>query len=83
MLKTHTPSITLAALLVLTLVCSMLTGNGLDRKRTHGLLLHTLGFALVLTATMYVIFDLDHPRVGLIRQDYVDQAMSDVLAGMK
>jgi hypothetical protein len=68
---------------VLTLVCSMLTGNGLARKRSRGLPLHTLGFALVLTATMYVILDLDHPRFGLIQLDYVDQALSDVLAGMR
>jgi hypothetical protein len=32
---------------------------------------------------MYVIFDLDHPRVGLIRLDYADQALFDVLAAMK
>src|SRR4051812_27384019 len=83
MLKTHTPPVVLAALVVLTLVCSMLTGNGLARKRTGGLRLQTLGFALVLTATMYVIVDLDHPRLGLIQLDYVDQALSDVLAGMK
>ena len=83
MLGTHTSPVVLAALLVLTLVCSMLTGNGLARKRSRGPPLHTLGFALVLTATMYVILDLDHPRFGLIQLDYVDQALSDVLAGMK
>lgn len=68
---------------MLTLVCSLLIGNGLARKRTYGVVLHTAGFALVLTVTMYVIFDLDHPRVGLIRLDYVDQALTDVLAGMR
>ena len=26
---------------------------------------------------------LDHPRVGLIRLDYADRALTDVLAGMK
>ena len=83
MLKTHTPPVVLAVLVVLTLVCSMLTGNGLARKRTRGLPLHAFGFALVLTATIYVIVDLDHPRFGLIQLDYVDQALADVLAGMK
>jgi hypothetical protein len=83
MLETHTPPVVLAVLVVLTLVSSVLTGDGLARRRTRGLPIHALGFALVLTATLYVTFDLDHPRVGLIRLDYVDQAFSDVLAGMK
>ena len=83
LLRTHTPLVVLAILLVLTLVCSLLLGDGLARKRTFGLRLHTIGFALVLTATVYVIFDLDHPRVGLIRLDYADQAMTAVLDGMK
>lgn len=83
MLETHTPPVVLAVLVVLTLVCSTLTGAGLAGKRSRGLPIHTFGFALVLTATLYVIFDLDHPRFGLIQLDYVDQALSDVLASMK
>jgi hypothetical protein len=83
MLKTHTPPIVLAALLVLALVCSLLIGKGLARKGAIAVVLHTVVFALVLTIIMYVIFDLDHPRVGLIRLDYADQALTEVLAGMK
>lgn len=82
-LKTHIPPIVVVALIVLTLACSLLIGTGLPPERTFGVLLHTFCFAFVVTATMYVIFDLDHPRVGLIRLDYVDQALFDVLAGMK
>ena len=82
-LKTHIPSIVLATLVVLTLVCSLLIGIGLPRERSFSVLLHTFCFAFVVTVTMYVIFDLDHPRVGLIRLDYADQAMLDVLANMK
>ncbi len=83
MLETHTPPVILAVLAMLTLVCTILVGNRLARKRTRGPAIHTLGFALVLTATLYVIFDLDHPRFGLIQLDYVDQALSSVLANMK
>src|SRR5271163_1554821 len=39
--------------------------------------------APVTTATIYVIVDLDYPRVGFIPLDFVDQALMDVLAGMK
>ena len=82
-LKTHTPPIVLGTLVVLTLICSLMIGDGLARRGTSSLALHTVGFALVLTVTLYVIFDLDHPRVGLIRLDYADEALTDVLAGMK
>jgi hypothetical protein len=68
---------------VLSGVCSILIGNRLARKGTRSLNLHTLGYALVLTATLYVIFDLDHPRFGLIQLDYVDQELANVLERMK
>lgn len=83
MLETKTPPVVLAVLVVLTLVCSILIGSGLARKRTRSVFVHTLGFALVLTVTLYVIFDLDHPRFGLIQLDYVDKALMEVVAGMK
>jgi hypothetical protein len=83
MLRTHIPPIALATLVVLILVCSLLIGTGLPRERTFGVVLHTFCFAFVVTVTMYVIFDLDHPRVGLIRLDYADRALLDVLASMK
>jgi hypothetical protein len=82
-LKTHTPPVILATLAVLSLVCSLMIGYGLAGGRRFGIALHMLGFAVVLTVTIYVILDLDHPRVGLIRLDYADQALFDVLAGMK
>lgn len=82
-LNTHIPVVVLATLVVLTLVCALLIGHGLPGKRAVSTMIHTVGFALVVTITMYVIFDLDHPRVGLIRLDYADQALFDVLASMK
>ncbi len=82
-LRTHTPLIILVALVVLTLACSLLVGYGLAGGKPFATNLHIIGFALVMTVTIYVILDLDHPRVGLIRLDYVDQALMQVRAGMK
>lgn len=82
-LRTHTPPIILAALVLLTLICSVLIGYGLAGGKPFATNLHMFGFALMMTVTIYVILDLDHPRVGLIRLDYVDQALADVRAGMK
>lgn len=82
-LQTHTPPIILAALVVLTMICSLLVGYGLAGGKPFATNLHMLGFALMMTVTIYVILDLDHPRVGLIRLDYVDQAFKDLRAGME
>ena len=82
-LRTHTPQVILIALVVLTLVCSLLVGYGLAGGKPFATNLHMLGFAVMMTVTIYVILDLDHPRVGLIRLDYVDQALEDARAGMK
>ena len=44
---------------------------------------HILGFAFIMSLTIYVILDLEFPRLGLIRIDYVDQLLIDVRQGMK
>jgi hypothetical protein len=82
-LRTHTPLVILGALVALTLICSLLVGYGLAGGKPFATNLHMMGFALMMTVTIYVILDLDHPRVGLIRLDYVDQALADVRAEMK
>jgi hypothetical protein len=82
-LRTHTPPIILYALVLLTLICSLLVGYGLAGGKPFATNLHMAGFALVMTVTIYVILDLDHPRAGLIRLDYVDQAFMELRAGMK
>lgn len=82
-LQTHTPPVILGALALLALFCSVLAGYGLAGGKPFNMTLHMVGFALVLTVTIYIILDLDHPRVGLIRVEFADQALMDVLAGMK
>jgi hypothetical protein len=66
----------------LSLVASVLAGyamTGGARARR----LHAAAFALVLTATVYVILDLEYPRGGLIRVDAADQLLADVRAKMQ
>ena len=82
-LRTHTPPVILIALVVLTLICSLLVGYGLAGGKPFATNLHMIGFALMMTVTIYVILDLDHPRVGLIRVDFADQALIDAREGMK
>ena len=81
--QAHTPLVILCALAVLALFCCLLAGYGLAGERPLGSALRMIGFALIVTLTIFVILDLDYPRVGLIRLDYADQALIDVLAGMR
>ena len=81
--RTHTPPIIMVVLILLALFCSLLAGYGLASGKPFSLNLHRVGFALILTLTIYVIFDLDHPRFGVIRVDFADQAQEDVRSGMK
>jgi hypothetical protein len=82
MVRAHTPPVVIGVLVVLTLICAVLIGNGFPSTRKSAPPIHVYGFALVMSVTLYVIFDLDHPRVGLIRLDYADQAMLDLIAHM-
>jgi hypothetical protein len=82
-LRTHTPPIILGALALLSMFCSLLVGYGLAGSKPFNIGLHMIGFAFVMTATIYVIVDLDNPRVGFIRLDFSDQVLVDTLAGMK
>jgi hypothetical protein len=80
---THTPKLIFSVLLILGLVCSMLAGYVLAYTNTGNVRLHVVAFAVVVTLTIYLIFDLDYPRFGIIRLDFADQGLIDLLAGMK
>lgn len=80
---THTPKLIFAVLLILGLVCSLLAGYVLAYTNTGNVRLHVIAFAVVVTLTIYVIFDLDYPRFGFVRLDFADQGLIDLLAEMK
>ena len=40
-------------------------------------------FAGAIAASVYVILDMEYPRLGLIRVDDFDRLLTEVLAGMK
>ncbi len=82
-LRAHTPTLIFAALLILGLVCSLLAGYVLAYTKTGNVRLHIFAFAVVVTLAIYIIFDLDYPRFGLIQLDFADKALIELLAGMK
>jgi len=73
----------LGMLVVLRSACSLLAGYAMAGIGSRHVTVHTITFALILTTTVYGILDLDYPRFGLIQLDFTDQALLDILAGMK
>jgi heme/copper-type cytochrome/quinol oxidase subunit 4 len=80
--KVHTPSIIFVLLVALTLVSALLAGYGTAAAKTRSWV-HMVGFALVMAAAIYVILDLEHPRLGLINIHTADQVLVDLRQSMK
>ena len=81
--EVRTPGAIVSLLILLALACSFLAGYGLAGAKRMSLRLHMVGFAFVLTAVIYIVLDYDHPRVGLIRVDFADEALASAVAAMK
>jgi hypothetical protein len=79
---THPPTIVFVMLFGLALVASLLAGHGMTASRVRSWF-HMVGFALVVAAVVYVILDIEYPRLGLIRVDAFDQALIDLRKSMK
>lgn len=80
--ETHAPIVIFGMIGVLALLCALLAGHGMARS-TASRWLQLGAFPLILTITLYVVLDLEYPRVGLINLHSVDQVMLDVRATMK
>lgn len=77
----HPPAVVYMMLVVLTLAASLLAGYGMAGTRSRNWL-HITGFAAVMAMAIYIIIDMEYPRLGLIRVDAFDQALVDLRAGM-
>ena len=79
--RMHPPPIVYAMLAVVALVGALLAGFHMAGSQARSWL-HTFGFAAVLAATVYVILDMEYPRLGLIRVDAVDELLVDLRRSM-
>ena len=68
----HTPTPILFLLLVVAAFAALLAGHDMGGRKAFNWL-HTLVFAGVVSLTIWVIYDLEMPRYGLIRVDNYDQ----------
>jgi hypothetical protein len=79
--RVHPPLIIFAMLGVLTLACSVFAGYDMASQPRLNLL-HSVAFALVLSVTVYVIVDLEYPRLGLIQMTDSDEVLVELRATM-
>jgi hypothetical protein len=80
--RTHAPLAVLALLFGVALLSALLAGFAMS-VATRRPVLHMILFATVTAVTVYMILDLEFPRIGLIRVGAADQALVEVRQSMK
>lgn len=77
----HPPPIIFVMLFAAALATSLLAGYGMAGAKSRSWL-HMLGLASVIAAAVYVIIDIEYPRLGLIRVDAFDHALVELRESM-
>jgi hypothetical protein len=80
-MQTHQPAVIFLMLALVMLACSLLAGFGMAGGAARSWL-HVVCFAAVLAIAYSVILDLEYPRVGVIRIDWMDQILRDVRSSL-
>ena len=75
--RSHPPVVVFLLLAAMSLVCALLVGYATSQNPARSWL-HTLTFATLISLTIYVIIDLEFPRVGFIRVDAADEILLEV-----
>jgi hypothetical protein len=80
--RTHVPGPILGLLFVLALAAALVVGyaSAKDERRSW---FRTSLFAVVIASCIFIILDLEHPRIGFITLNEADVLLDEVLAGMK
>lgn len=78
----HPPQIVFVMLFGLALAASLLAGFSMAASNSASYL-HALIFATALAVLIYIISDIEFPRLGLIRVDYMDHFLQDLLTRIR
>jgi hypothetical protein len=78
----HPPVVIYAMLIGLALASALLAGYQTAGEKAYDWV-HQLGFAGIVAFTVYVILDVEYPRLGFVRLDAIDQVIVSVRQGMK
>jgi hypothetical protein len=80
--RNHPPLVVFLLLGGLSFVGALLVGYGTSPNKDRSWF-HTIVFAAILSLTVYVIVDLEFPRLGLIRVDAADQVLLELQKSMQ
>lgn len=80
--KTHPPVIIYRLLFGMGLLCAAIAGHGMAAASSRAWA-HIIGFALIMSISIFVILDIEYPRLGFIRVDVHDRVLAELLEGMR
>src|SRR5262245_11027962 len=78
----HPPAVIFVMLFGLALASALLSGYDMAFAKTRSWI-YVIGFAATVAVAVYVILDMEYPRLGLIRVDAFDQALVELRESMK
>jgi len=78
----HPPNLIYAMLIGFALASALLAGYQSAGEKGYDWV-HKIGFAGIVALTIYVILDIEYPRLGWVRIDTIDELLVNVRAGMK
>ena len=70
----HLPAFIFYLLIVIALLTAVLAGYAMSKRQSRSWL-HILLYSVIISVTIYAIFDFDNPRYGLIKADAADKAL--------
>jgi hypothetical protein len=80
--QTHPPPVIFGMLFGLAVASALLAGYEIGAERVRHWL-HAVGFVVTLAVAVFVILDIEYPRLGLIRLTAFDQVLVDLRHGME
>ncbi len=78
----HPPHIIYLMLVMLLLTSSLIAGHGLAGSKSRSWI-HMISFAVIMSATVWLIIDLEYPRIGLLRIEPEDRVLADLREMMR
>jgi hypothetical protein len=80
--QTHPHMIVFVMLTFMACSAAFMAGHGMSGSNVRSWV-HTIGFASILAVTVFVIMDMEYPRLGMIRVDSFDEVLMDLRQNIK
>jgi hypothetical protein len=79
--RQHPPLAVFTMLGLLMMVSALLAGYGMAKSEQQSAL-HLFGFAAIMSLSVYLILDIEYPRLGLVTVEAFDQSIIDLRKSM-